>query len=82
MTVRLDGNVIHLAGDCRVEEAEALLVLLQADHGRVVDISGCRDVHTSLVQVLLSYAPIVRGDPSDHYLRDLILPNLRRDLEP
>ena len=40
MSVRLEGAVIRLEGECRVEDAEALLSLLQEDAGRVVDLTA------------------------------------------
>lgn len=75
MTVRLDGDVIHLEDDCHVEQAEQLLGLLQDAAGRSVDLTTCRQLHSAVVQVLLSFAPPIVGRPSDPFLRDFIAPN-------
>ena len=77
MTVVLEGGVIRLHGDCRVEEAETLLQLLQADAGRAVDVSACRHLHGAVVQVLLELSPPIQGAPDDPFVRDMLLPNLR-----
>jgi len=81
MTVRLEGDVVRLEGDCRLEEAEALAALICDHPERVVDLSMCRLMHSALVQVLLSFAPAVRGDPDDAFLRDFVTPILRRPSE-
>lgn len=51
--IRLDGGVIRLEEHCPVEEAEPLLELLQGDGSRTLDLSGCRSVHTAVLQLLL-----------------------------
>ena len=77
MTVRLDGDVIRLEGDCHVEQAEHLVQLLEATPGRTVDIALCRHLHAALAQVLLVFRPSVTGRPADPFLRDLIAPNFQ-----
>ena len=77
MTVTLNGSMIHLDGDCRVEEAETLLQLLQSEPDRSVDVSSCVHLHGAVVQVLLELAPQIQGAPDDPFLRDMLLPNLR-----
>jgi hypothetical protein len=78
MSVRRQDGLIHLEGDCRVEEAETLLQLLQAEPEASVDISLCRHLHGAVAQVLLVFRPKVTGLPETPYLRDLVLPNLTR----
>lgn len=75
MSVRLDGDVIRLEGDCHVEQAEALVRLLQEDRERQVDLSACRQLHSALAQVLLAFGSAVGGNPDDPFLRELVLPN-------
>lgn len=75
MTVRLDGDVIRLEGDCHVEQAEALVQLLQEHHGRPVDLAACRHLHGAVLQVLLAFDVTLRGAPEDPFLRDQVLPN-------
>ena len=77
MTVRLDANVVRLEGPCRVEEAEVIVGLLQAEE-RMVDLSRCQSLHGALVQALLAFSPPLVGEPEDRFLRDLLLPALRR----
>jgi len=68
MTVRLDGALIRLEGEGRVEDAEALLALLQAPGGmRHVSLDGSGRLHTAVVQVLLVLRPPVSGTPSDEF---------------
>jgi hypothetical protein len=45
--------VFVLTGRCGVEEAEALLDTLCAG-ARRVDLSGCEQLHTALLQILLA----------------------------
>lgn len=78
MTVRQDGSTIHLEGACPVEEAEALTAILETQGPWTVDLSGCRQLHTALVQALLTYRPAVRGAPADPFLSRLVMPALTR----
>jgi len=77
MTVRIEGQVVFLEGDCHVEQAETLLQALRAAPGRTVDLSGCRHLHGALAQVLLSLRPRVSGDPPDIFLRRFVAPNFQ-----
>lgn len=76
MSVRLDGNVIILEGQCRVEDAEPLLGWLQADRGRTVDLTDAEHLHAAVLQVLMALQPAVRGTARDAFLRDWIIPAL------
>jgi hypothetical protein len=76
MTVRLTGNVILLEGECRVEDAEPLLALLQAKGVRIVDLAGASRLHTAVVQVLLALGPETVGVSADPFIRDWIAPLL------
>lgn len=82
MTVRIDGRVIHLEADCRVEEAETLVALLEADPGSTVDVSECRSLHAATLQVLMHYRPEIAGQPADEFLREQVLPNLSLGMLP
>ena len=78
MTVRQEGPVIYLEGDCPIEQAEALAAILDSEDDFTVDMSQCRHLHTSLVQVLLRFRPKVDGGaPEDPFLRDMITPALK-----
>jgi hypothetical protein len=80
MTVRLIDEIIVLEGDCYVEEAETLTVLLQTAD-RVVDLNGCRMLHGAVLQVLLAFAPAISGEPGDPFLKALVAPALSKAME-
>jgi hypothetical protein len=82
MTVRREGFTIHLEGACGVEEAETLAALLGAPGDWTVELSGCRQMHTALIQGLLRYGPAVRGTPVDPFLSRLVAPALNRAESP
>jgi hypothetical protein len=82
MTVRREDSTIHLEGACPVEEAEALTALLESAGRWTVELSGCRQLHTALVQALLVYRPEVRGTPADPFLSRLVAPALIRAEAP
>lgn len=77
MTVRVDGQVIFLEDDCHVDQAELLLLRLQEDPARSVDLSRCRHLHSALAQVLLSHGVRVSGEPPDTFLRQFVAPNFQ-----
>ena len=72
MSVRLEGNVILLEGPCRVEDAEPLLGWLQADRGRIVDLTEAEHLHAAVLQTLMALRPALRGTAKDAFLRDWI----------
>jgi len=76
MSVRLDGDVIILEGQCRVEDAEPLLGWLQADRGRSVDLTGAEHLHAAVLQILMALQPTIGGTAGDAFLRDWITPAL------
>jgi hypothetical protein len=76
MSVRFDGGLIILAGECGVEEAETLLNLIQANPGAAVDVGAAGAVHTALWQVLLALAPPVVGQAADPFVARWIIPAL------
>ncbi|KLK90497.1 hypothetical protein AA309_25470 [Microvirga vignae] len=76
MSVRLDGTIIVLEGICRVDDAEPLLRWLQADPGRIIDLSDAEHLHAAVLQVLMALKPGLRGAAKDAFLRDWITPAL------
>jgi hypothetical protein len=76
LTVRLDDGVLHLEGSCPVEEAEILLEFLLTNPGIPVAWSGCRHLHTAVLQVLMALRPPLQGVPDDAFLRRWIPPSL------
>ncbi len=77
MSVRRDGEIVHLEGDCHIEQAETLAALLDAQPQLTVDLSQCRHAHSAVIQVLLQFKPALQGMPDSYFLRTLILPALR-----
>jgi len=82
MSLRLDGDVIHIRGHCRVEDAEPLVALLQKSRGLSIDLSACESLHAAVVQAILSFDCPVVGAPTDEFLAKLLKPALwgRADL--
>jgi hypothetical protein len=76
MSVQLDGPVIRLEGDCRVEDAEPLLALLQEQAGRVVDLTAAGPLHAAVVQVLLALRPPLSGPAGDPFTARWLAPLL------
>lgn len=76
MSVSFGDNVIHLAGRCLAEDAEALLAVMLENPGAVVDVSGAQKLHLALVQILLAACPVVQGAASNtnlpRHLTDLL----------
>jgi hypothetical protein len=79
MTVRQDDDgVIVLAGECPVEDAEALLERLQAKPDATVDWSACARLHTAVIQVLMAAGARLRGPCGDAFVRDWLCLQPRR----
>ena len=76
MSVRLADGVIVLEGDCPVDEAEGLLDLLLANPNAPVDWTGCGQLHTSVIQVLIAARRSMRGEPGNTFLRRWIVPHI------
>ena len=54
MSVRRDGDIIRLEGECHVNDAEALTALLDGDlAAATVDLSQCRRLHGAVLQALV-----------------------------
>ena len=74
MSVTLEQNAIILAGNCGAEEAEALLASIQQHPGLPVDIAAVEWAHTALWQVILAFAPTLRGEPANGFILQWLLP--------
>ena len=68
MSVRVENGVIHLTGRCLAEDAEPLLVALQDDPARRVDVAGVHRLHLAVLQILLAARPAVNGGPDSVFL--------------
>jgi len=76
MSVHRDGDVIFLKGNCRVEDAEPLLSLLQAGRGYIVDLTETEHLHAAVLQVLMALRPTLRGAGNDAFVRSWLTPAL------
>ena len=76
MSVDFADGAIRLVGDCPVEDAETLLLLL-VEHRAPVDLSDCGHIHAALLQILLAARPPVQGTPVDCFVREQVLPLLK-----
>jgi hypothetical protein len=74
MTVHLDGEVLRLTGECRVEDAEPLYALLHAVPARRVDLSGAAHLHAAVVQVIMALRPCVEGPVTDPFTARWLVP--------
>ena len=81
MTVRVDEDIVHLEGACPVNDAEPLLAALQVIPAVIVDVSTVTRLHLAVVQLLMASRATIRGVPADPFLRDFVLPQLRRHPE-
>lgn len=85
MTVHVaeDGTIV-LAGNCPVEDAEALVRCLLTDPAAELDWCACEWAHTAVVQVLLASHRRTRGQPQTIFLKDWVEPLLAGpvDLQP
>jgi hypothetical protein len=73
MTVARAGARIMITGAGRIEDAETLVALLQADRGSLVDLAGATALHTAVVQVLLAFNPQLSGRPDDSFFNEWIV---------
>jgi hypothetical protein len=81
VSVAEDGTIV-LAGNCPVEDAEALVRLLLADPAADVDWRACDQAHTAVVQVLLACGRSTRGPPQAIFLSNWVEPLLAAPVEP
>jgi hypothetical protein len=80
MSVTFEDGVIWLTDTCAIEEAETLAGLIAQHPHALVDVSLCRLAHTAVLQVLLGFAPRVRGDFNDPFLTLWVRPGLEAAL--
>ncbi len=75
MSIRREGDILWLEGDCGVEDAEGLASALEGEVLRV-NLSKCRQIHSAVVQALLSFRPVLEGTPDNDFLTRFVLPSL------
>jgi len=76
MSVRLHGQIIHLEGECGVEDAEDVATALESGDFSGVNLSQCRLLHSAVVQALLALPCRLEGEPMEGTLSRFILPAL------
>jgi hypothetical protein len=68
VTLRRDpAGTIVLEGSCPVEDAEPLLQMLQQTPGATLDWSGCSQLHTAVLQIVLAARPTRTGPCGDPF---------------
>ena len=79
MTVRsADNGMLVLEGVCPVEDAEALLQLLQTRPAAALDWTRCSQLHTAVLQVVLASGRVPLGPCGDAWVgKWLALKSLR-----
>jgi hypothetical protein len=75
VALRSDG-VIELAGQCGVEDAEALQRHLLSAPESAIEWGDCEQLHAAVLQVLLAAKPRIQGLPSSPFLKVHIAPLL------
>jgi len=80
MSIRTDQNVIHLIGNCTVEDAETLLLAIHDAPLAPVDLSAVTRLHLAVAQILGATRPTIAAMPQDAFLRDLLLPTLLSEI--
>lgn len=78
MSLRLDGDVIHFEGHCRVEDAETLVTLIQQVGDSKLDLTACKSLHAAVVQAILAFGRPIIGQPTERFLADHLVPALAR----
>ena len=76
MSVLLEDGKIGLRGNCPVEDAEPLLILLQNHPDCFVDIDDATNLHASVLQIFLAFRRDVIGHSRDSFLQKWIVPTL------
>lgn len=69
MTVKQVDGVVILEGNCGVEEAETLLQAILAAPAARIDWSGCQQIHTAVVQIILAAKIPVRNPCGNAWFR-------------
>jgi hypothetical protein len=75
---RTDDGRLVLEGICPVEDAEALLQLLQTGLDGELDWTTCRQLHTAVLQVVLASGLVPRGPCGDTLVEEWLGPKFRK----
>ncbi|WP_448190797.1 hypothetical protein [Azospirillum sp. sgz301742] len=69
MPIRFDGAVARFEGACSVEEALPLSDWLLATPDARLDLGPCTELHTAVLQVLMTARRPVETPPEDAFLK-------------
>ena len=78
MSVTCGPDEAVISGEGNLDDARALDAWLREDPNRSVNLDGCGHLHSSVVQVLLILGPRLRGVPADSFVKQWLVPALRR----
>ncbi len=65
MPVEVNEKVLSLKGNVTIEEAERLFDLLEKNPDLKLDLSSCTHIHTSCLQILMSFKPEIVSMPEE-----------------
>ena len=82
MSVNLVGGTIQLLDPVRIEDAEPLVTMLQANPGRPVDLTRSGSLHAAVVQALLVFQPLVIGPAADAFVETCLMRLLTTGPQP
>jgi hypothetical protein len=71
---RSDNGTLVLDGACPVEDAEALLQLLQATPAAVIEWTQSRQLHTAVFQVVMASGRVPVGPCGDAWVAQWLAP--------
>ena len=80
MSVELNDGTVRLVGRCGVEDVEPLLQHLLGGAG-AVDLRGCEQLHTAILQLLMAADRGILGDLPEPYDRWSLLGSSERGCE-
>ena len=78
MAVVVEGRTVYLRTPSRVEDAEAVLAILDADPTCIVELGECGPLHTAVVQILIALQPTLSDASADPFLERWLFPDMRR----
>lgn len=76
MPIRYDDHLARFEAACTVEDALPLAEWLEATAAARIDLSACTELHTALLQLLMTARPTVVAGPEDAFLAGWVGPAL------
>ena len=78
MSVEITETRVRIVGNAAVGDAESILVALQEDKSRIVNLAEAAHLHSAIVQLLLALQPAIEGEPAYPLFVAHVLPLLDR----